>query len=447
MFHETETLELKRSTSELKEAVISIGAILNKHQGGELYFGIKNNGDVVGQDVSEKTLREISQAIAQHIEPKIYPQVERAAINGKQCIKVGFAGTDFPYFAYGRVYKRVSDEDRQLSAKEIENMILDKNHDKLGWDDKICKKAGSRDLDDKTIKQFIRLAKKSGRLPISKDSKKILLEKLLLLEGDKVNNAAVVSFGKTPDHFFPNVLIRCGRFKGDTKFIDMRDISGNLFSATEQVMRFFREHLSIGAEIKGLLREETWEIPLEALREAVLNALIHRDYKENSFVYIKIYDERIVITNPGNLPKGLAIKDLLRPHQSRLRNPLIARVFYYAGFIDAWGHGILNIVNLLKQQGLSMPVFEELKDGFYVTFKRPQRTGSEKSAEKDTEKSAEKTHDKILTLIKQKPEITGKEIAGTLKISPRTVDKNIAKLKSKGLLKRIGGDKGGHWKA
>ena len=109
---ENETLEFKRSTSELKEAIISIVAILNKHGNGKLLFGVKNDGTIIGQDISEKTLRKISKAISDHIEPKIYPKIEKQKTDDKNCIAVEFQGQDIPYYAYGRAYKRVADENR-----------------------------------------------------------------------------------------------------------------------------------------------------------------------------------------------------------------------------------------------------------------------------------------------------------------------------------------------
>src|ERR1051326_5374800 len=111
-FKESEILELKKSTGELKEAVISISAILNKHGKGRLYFGIKNDGTLVGQHVGDSTLRDISRSISEHIDPKIYPKINLKPLKGKTCILVEFEGNDRPYFAYGRVYMRVADEDR-----------------------------------------------------------------------------------------------------------------------------------------------------------------------------------------------------------------------------------------------------------------------------------------------------------------------------------------------
>jgi ATP-dependent DNA helicase RecG len=131
---ESEGLEFKKSTSELREAVESIVAILNKHHSGEVYFGVKNNGEVVGQQIGADTIRDISRQIANHIEPRIYPSITKIKLNNKICIKVHFKGKEMPYYAYSRAYVRVGDEDRKMSAKELENFILKKNKDKVRWD-------------------------------------------------------------------------------------------------------------------------------------------------------------------------------------------------------------------------------------------------------------------------------------------------------------------------
>ena len=136
-FLENEVIEFKKTTGELKEGIISIVSILNKHQGGKLYFGIKDNGEIIGQDVSSKTIREVSKAISENIEPKIYPIVNKVKLNDKDCILVEFEGDDIPYLAFGRAYMRVGDEDRQLSMKEIRKIIL-KDENEIGkWESKI----------------------------------------------------------------------------------------------------------------------------------------------------------------------------------------------------------------------------------------------------------------------------------------------------------------------
>ena len=132
---ESETREFKKSLSELKEGLVSITAMLNKHGHGELWFGIAPNGKVAGMDINEKTLRDVSQAIAAHIEPTIYPSISRQTVDGKYCLKVAAEGWQMPYFAYGRAYIRVADEDRKLSASELKSFILQNNRDALRWED------------------------------------------------------------------------------------------------------------------------------------------------------------------------------------------------------------------------------------------------------------------------------------------------------------------------
>ena len=153
-YKESERLELKKSTSELKEAIIAIVAILNKHQKGKLYFGIKNNGEIAGQEVSEKTIRNISRSISSNIEPKIYPKINKTIINKKDCVKIEFQGDEIPYYAKGRAYIRVGDENKQLSAKELEKMILAKNQDKMRWDKEICEDAKMADISAVKLKLF-----------------------------------------------------------------------------------------------------------------------------------------------------------------------------------------------------------------------------------------------------------------------------------------------------
>jgi len=131
---ESESVELKKSLAELKQGLVSMAAILNKHQAGILWFGVRNNGAIVGIDANEKTLRDLSQSIAAHIEPKIYPHITLESQQDKSCIKIVFRGKDAPYFAYGKAYMRVADEDRQLSARELEQLILAKHRDTLRWD-------------------------------------------------------------------------------------------------------------------------------------------------------------------------------------------------------------------------------------------------------------------------------------------------------------------------
>jgi ATP-dependent DNA helicase RecG len=444
IFKETEERELKKSTSELKEAVISIASILNKHQKGELYFGIKNDGTVVGQTVTENTIREISRTIADNLKPELYPTIKQLKIENKDCVIVEFRGSEIPYFAYGRAYIRVGDEDRQLSAKEVEKYIINKNKDKLRWDNEICDRATVKDIDEEAIKKFIDLVKESKRLRIEKENTSTILTKLDLMRDGKLTNAAVLLFGKNPSGLFDNAIVKCGRFKDVTKseFIDMKDYEGNLFTCLEKSIEFIKNHLRITAKIEGLLRKERWEIPIEAIREALINALIHRDYFSSGFIYIKMYDNEIVIANPGKLPDSLKIDDLYKEHESKPNNPLLAKTFYYTGYIDTWGRGILNIIKFLKEEGQVAPSFEESGGYFRICFTRPE---SSDGLKKTIVGGSEKNSEKIFVIIRQIPDVTREELHKMTGLSIRGIEWNLAKLKEEGKIRRVGGDKSGHW--
>jgi ATP-dependent DNA helicase RecG len=288
---EDEFLELKKSTSELKDAVISVASILNKHQRGELFFGVKNDGTVVGQEISDKTLRDVSKAVADNIEPKIYPKISRLRLDGRDCVHVEFQGSNTPYFAYGRAYIRVGDEDRKLSAKEIEEMILHKNKDKLRWDTAVCEKAWFADLSPKKFRTFL---KEAG---LKFDTIENSLQKLGLSSDGKILNAAIILFGKNPAKFFPNARLRCAVFgTKDTSFpIDMQDYSGDLFTLIETAQKYVLEHINVGMRIEGLYRVDVPEIDKEAFREAIINAFCHRDYHEYDSVNIAIFRDRLEI--------------------------------------------------------------------------------------------------------------------------------------------------------
>ncbi len=433
---ESETVEFKRSTGEIKEAVISIVAMLNKHGKGELYFGIRNDGEVMGQDVSDKTLRDISQAISGGIEPRIYPRIEKISIEGRECVRVVFEGDDMPYFAYGRAYKRVADEDRQISAKELESIIVKKNMESIRWDANICQTAK---IEDVSVDRFRALTAHSKRINLESETKETILTKLHLLKDGKLTNAGVLLFAGEPNRFLENITVRCGRFRGVEKeeFLDMKDFNGNLFDNLENIIGFIKEHLKLRAEIKGMQRIESWEIPLEVLREAVINALIHRDYAKPGYIYVKIYDDTITISNPGELPEELAIEDLFREHESIPKNTLLADVFYYAGYIDTWGRGSLNIINKLNEAGIEKPIFEQSGGYFRITIKRG---GVEEYPE-----TREKTREKLLNAIMENPEITTRELASMLGITTKGVEWQLQQLKKKGIIKRVGPARGGHW--
>ena len=435
-YKESETVELKKSTSELKEAVISIVAMLNKHGKGMIYFGIKDDGTIIGQQTGKETLRDVAQLIAERIEPKIFPRIKTISIHGKICVAIKFEGAQSPYFAYGRAYTRVADTDRQISARELERMVLHKNRNALSWDTEPCDQADLNDISIPKIKAF---AVASG---LKYDSLHNVLTKLKLLSDSKPSNAAVLLFGKKPEDIFLNARLRCAVFSGtDTAYItDMKDYYGDAFYLIEKAQEYILEKINIGMRIEGLRRIDVPEIDQEAFREAIINAFCHRDYREPDSVNIAILKDRIEIRSQGLLYGGLTIQQIRTKLVSERRNELIADMFQRIHFVERWGRGIKLILD--KEPTVE---FMEIGTHFITVFKRRAQTTIPPVAEKSNEKSNEKSREKILRLMFENSAITTQEISETIGLSLAGVEKAVRALKQEKRLRRIGPDKGGYW--
>lgn len=324
-FKESEILELKKSTAELKEAVISITAILNKHRRGKLYFGIKNDGQTLGQTVSEQTIRDVSRAVSEGIEPHVYPKIRRVKLNGKDCVAVDFSGEETPYLAFGRAYVRVGDENKQLSAKELEKMFLVRNQDISRWEAEASNEKLSG-VNEKMLKKFVQKANFAGRIDFKFASAKSTLNKLGLIKDNRLLKAAEVLFCED------NPLeIQAAVFAGVDKrtFLDIKQFKGNLFNLLEKSEIYVKEHINWKVKFGKLERDEIPEVPIDALREALVNSLCHRDYRNPKGNEIAIFKDRVEIYNPGNFPEGLTPEDFIEGgERSVLRNPLIAEALF-----------------------------------------------------------------------------------------------------------------------
>ncbi|OGF47153.1 MAG: transcriptional regulator [Candidatus Firestonebacteria bacterium RIFOXYC2_FULL_39_67] len=441
-WRESEILEFKKSTSELKEAVISISAILNKHQEGELYFGIKNDGEIVGQAIGSATARDISQAISNHIEPKIYPSIETVNIKGKSCIKIEFKGEDIPYHAYGRVYIRVADEDKQLSPGEIRKVILKKSSDKFKWEFQFSE-CSSKEINAKIVRDYLKRANLAGRINFKYDNAPNVLKKLGLVKGSKILNAGQVLFSKDN-----SLELQVAVFAGVDKitFLDINQYKDNIFNLLKRSEEYLKEKMNWRAKTEGLQRQEIPEVPIDAIREALVNSFCHRDYVAPESNKIAIFKNRIEIWNPGDFPEGFTPMDFIKKEeQSILRNPLIADILYKSKEIEKWGSGLKKIYNLCKENNIKVD-FKILKAGFMVIFYRQGWESERDVSGQTTQKTTQKTTQNILAFIRQNPTVTRKELAALVgNITEDGIKYHLAALIKNKTIKRVGGDKGGHW--
>lgn len=377
---ESERLELKKSTGQRTDAAKTVCAMLNG-MGGHVMLGVDPNGTIVGQDVSTKTLEDLQHEL-NRIDPPAFPGTEVVPLpNGKKLIVIHVSGhiRSEVYTFDGRAYSRLGPTSPPMPRARYER-LLERMHAHRRWENEPAERVSIDDLDRAEIERTIAEAIRRGRLdePGTRDPAALLLGLGLMQDGHLLN-AAVVLFGR-PERFaatYPQLTLRMARFRGSdmNEFLDNRMESGNAFDLLFRAQRFLRDHLPIASRIVPNQFERIDEplYPVEALREALVNAICHRDYTiGGGSIAVAIFDDRLEISSTGNLPFGLTPDTLLLPHPSQPWNPLIAKTFHRRGMIEAWGRGTLKMVELTRQAGLAAPEFEERFGEVVVRF-RPTR--------------------------------------------------------------------------
>ncbi len=435
---ESETAEFKSSLAELKQGLISLVAMLNKHGQVDLWFGIAPSGKPVGLMATEKTLRDVSQALGAHIEPRIYPEITLVDLAGKTCLRVQATGHQKPYFAHGRAYIRVADEDRQMSARELESLILKRNSAALRWDNEPSTTVLT-ELSETKIRRFLE------RAGLPWDSTANALTKLGLMQGAQIVNAARLFFAHQA------IQLRCAVFASTTSatILDRHDFEGDILELIEEAEKYILKNIHIGMRLDGMRRVDVPEISRAALREAIINAFCHRDWREPDYIQIAIYKNRVEIRNPGGLFDGLTFEEMRRGNVSHRRNPLIADLFRRIEMVEAWGRGMPLIL-----ENAPDVEFREIARLFVASFERPSAavqaspvTGLEPSEnhQKTTRKPPENPKKTLLELLQQQPDTSIRALAEQTGLSQPSVRHHLERMQTNSMLRRVGPAKGGYW--
>ena len=376
---ESRVLELKKSTGELAKGMQTLCAFLNA-DGGWLFFGITPKLEIVGQNVTDSTQREIAHEITK-IEPAIRLPLEIVNVPGHpDCCVIGIHAEaakfgDAPYTYDGRAYYKVESTTVLMPRSMFEERLRRSDPSRFAWESQTPSFLHLEDLDENMIRKSIMYGISKGRMPATSASEDTmtLLDKFAMVENGKIKNAAAALFTKRPQDY-PQFLLRMARFRGNEKrdFVDNMRLSGNFFELLDAGLAFLFKHLNQSGVVKGIRREEQLEIPVEALREALTNALCHRQLDSPSgSVGIAIYDDRVEIENAGHLPNELTVETIKQPHRSYPQNPIIANALYMTAYLESWGTGVSRMIDACKTAGVPEPKYST--DGLFVwiTFKRP----------------------------------------------------------------------------
>ncbi len=433
---ENETVEFKISTGEKKEAMEAVGAILNKHCRGTVYFGVDDSGFVKGQQISDSTKKDISRIISESIEPRISPTIEVLTVEQRTIIKVSFSGHNRPYAVNGKYYIRTGTENRRMSPDELKRLI--KNDDYSSKWEKELTDYTAEDLDDEALRDFYQSAKDCGRLSMKEYDKDRLLSSIDIVHEGHINNGGYALFGRNA-----RISLKLASYATDNKvtFTDLKIHEGNIYNLVGIALDYVLNRINWRSEIGARKRKEIPEIPEKALREIIVNAFAHADYETIPEIEIGIHPGKIEIYNPGAFPDDLTPLDFIsRNLPSYKRNRLILDILFRSKDVEKSGTGFQRVNEFCKQQNVSWDYRKEAY-GFFFEF---IRTNVWINVQINTELT--EPEQIIFNLIQNNEGISKAEMAVRIGKSEKTVQRIISSLSQKQVIERIGSNKTGSWR-
>lgn len=444
------TVEFKEKyTSKIDKGMVALA----NSKGGYIILGVNDAGKVTGEKLTNSMKAEIL-SLARNCEPHIViPKISQ--VDNAVVIEVS-EGDEKPYSCSTGYFRRLDAVTQKLTQQEVRT-IFRETADKL-FEALPRKDCHLSDLSMKKVEAF--LVESKTDFKVTKQNLASFLASIGVYDNGVLNNAGVLMFSDNAAKFMPYVEMICCAFKGRNKtFIyDRKDVRSDLLTQFNEGMAFIQRQLNIRSEIRGVNRTDIYELPLDAIREALVNAIVHRDYSiRGASLSVDVYDDRVEIVSPGGLPQGLDRADF--GTRSVRRNLIIADLFHRMGKVERIGSGIGRMQNILRAANLEAPKFIMttffttifLRDPEYANkgLKEADNSGVEKttvkSSVKGSVKSSVKSSVKIMTFIGDDKHITIPVMAEKLGLTTRAIEKQLVKLQSAGKIRRVGPDKGGHW--
>jgi len=446
---EGQRLEFKRSLAELEDSICTAAAFANA-EGGTLLFGVRADGTVVGVTLGANTREQVVNTIVDNTDPPLYPQVEYLDLDGRMVIAVTVApGHDQPHLAYGRAYRRVGAVTAQLSRDEQRRLLLES---RPRFDEQPSG-ASLDGIDPVRLRRFLEVAVRRGRLPDDSIDLPVAeaLRRLRVLRvvDDRLvpTMAAVLLFAREPQQFVPQSVVGLARFpgttKGTTQIVDRTDVEGDLGEIIDRAEAFVHRNTRIASKIYHAQRVEVTEYPFPAIREAIANAMIHRDYWQvGSRVQVAIYADRIEVESPGGLLSPVTVETL--GHTPPVwRNPDLAGLLYRLGYIEQFGTGIERMRRAMQAHGLPAPRFEAGLGWFRVVFLGPGEHILDLIPEEGITDLRvlglnERQIKALRLMVNEGRTMTASQYVQLFGVNRRTAQRDLTRLVARGQAKRIG---------
>ena len=466
---ESKNVEYKVTLPDKSEKYMKTIVAFANTQGGKLIVGIDDKThEIVGveNEILFQVMDGIANAISDSCVPQIIPDIEPQTVDGKTVIVVSVeAGKNRPYYLKSKgkengTYIRVAGTSRQAFPEKIRELEMEGA--RISWDELTCVGYPVSDEATERLCQDIEsFREKAGMTEHSVKKEQLINWKILKQSEGQI--MATNAYALLTSDYFPFSKTQCAVFKGTDRavFLDKREFTGPIYAQIESAVDFVLRNIRLGARIDGLVRKEKYELPLEAIREMIINAHCHRNLLDESCIQVAVYDDRLEVTSPGGLYNGLTYEEVMNGH-SKIRNKAIANIFSQMGLVEAWGSGIKRIFNAAKEYGLLEPKFQEFDNMFRVELFRSSlpMTLENKSIGETSEKhrrnigeASEKqetvdfnsTQLEILKLLMENNRLSAVKLAEKIGVASRNIENNIKKLKELDILVRHGSPKNGYW--
>ena len=437
---ETQNMERKESWS--SEWLKTVCAFANT-ESGVLIIGIRDNGTVIGVKDPHYVMKLIPDDIRNKLNVKT--SVKETIEDGKTCIKITVEKSSRYVDLDGVFYKRVGNTTQRVTGEELQSWLL--FNIKASWTDMPAEGTYINDLSQDAIKFFVKEGIAAGRMSrhAADSDNETLLKNYKFMDEKGLLNAAAILFLEKPGRTFTPASVNIGEYNENGRLLRLDSIDCPVIMQPDVVMdKTLNKYIKGVNDIVGLKRVTKYPYPEKAIREAVMNSITHRDYSCAELTYVRVYPDRIEISNPGRLPAGWTEKNLLGDHISVLPNPKIAHAFFDIGYIERFGSGIKMMQDECKAMNVPEPEYKLGRGRIDIIFRLPEKEDTDVQIsipEGLTENEA-----KICKLIRENERITYVEMAERLGISESTVTRAARSLSKKGMIKRIGPERGGSWK-
>ena len=424
-------------------------------QGGKLYVGINDDGKTVGVKNSKKLLEDIPNKVSSML--GINVDVNLLTDNAMEYIEIVVPSYQVAISYKGTFFYRSGSTNQRLQGSSLTKFILEKQG--VSWDSLPIPNVSVDELDSTIIRSFKENAVRKKRMSTQalEESDATLIEKLGLIEDGELTNAAVLLFHPEPQRFFPGAYTRIGYFEEGFGLRYEDAVRGSLLEQAEKVPELLMtKYLKNWVYYDGMVRDERYAFPPDAIREIVYNALIHARHAARIPIQIKVYEDELYFSNSGGLPATWTTDMLFEKHRSEPPNPDIAHAFYLAGYIESWGQGVTKICDACLAEGIDLPTFTAHADDMMVMLKTTEAkakgldgkissTNGGRNGGRNGGKEKVDATEVVIGIIKSNPSVTQKEISEISDLTRRQVERAIMKLKKSGVLSREGSTKSGYW--